>query len=89
MQETVPILIHLGGRQYKIKVSAEDEAQVRKMLAEIHQKNLQIKEQFPGRDEQDYLAMTLMDYISSRKVEPKILPDIDQKIKSIFQLINE
>ena len=89
MQETVPILIHLGGRQYKIKVSAEDEAHVRKILAEIHQKHLQIKEQFPGRDEQDYLAMTLMDYISSRKVEPQILPDIDQKIKSIFQLINE
>lgn len=89
MQETVPILIHLGGRQYKIKVSAEDEALVRRILAEIHQKNLQIKEQFPGRDEQDYLAMTLMDFITSRKVEPQILPDIDQKIKAIFQLISE
>lgn len=60
-------MIHLGNRQYKVKVAPDHEASVRSLVQEITQKTQALRSQFPGRDEQDYLAMTLLDFITSKQ----------------------
>ena len=65
MSEAQSISIRLGNRQYKLKVATENEESVRQSLVKITEKTNQLKQQFPGRDEQDYLAMTLIDYITT------------------------
>lgn len=70
MSESQSISIRLGNRQYKLKVAPENEEAVRQSLVMINEKTNQLKQQFPGRDEQDYLAMTLIDYITSQSNQP-------------------
>jgi len=70
MSEAQSISIRLGNRQYKLKVAIENEESVRQSLVKITEKTNQLKQQFPGRDEQDYLAMTLIDYITTHTNQP-------------------
>ncbi len=70
MSDTVSISIRLGNRQYKIKVATKNEEIVRQIMLAINDKTTKLKSNFPGRDEQDYLAMTLIDYITSNAEQP-------------------
>ena len=70
MSESQSISIRLGNRQYKLKVAPENEEAVRQSLLMINEKTNQLKQQFPGRDEQDNLAMTLIDYITTQSNQP-------------------
>lgn len=62
--EPITVNIPLGKRQYKIKIAAEHEARVRDLIEQIQETNKTLRQQFPGRDEQDYLAMTLIDFVN-------------------------
>ena len=62
--ETISVNIPLGNRQYKIKIAPENEARVRNAIEHIQQTSKSLRQQFPGRDEQDYLAMTLIDFVN-------------------------
>lgn len=90
--ENVSILIHLGNRQYKVKVAPEHEASVRTLVQEITQKTQALRDQFPGRDEQDYLAMTLLDFITSKRSDVNsdaslVDPALKERILQIQQLL--
>ncbi|HLK28689.1 MAG TPA: cell division protein ZapA [Puia sp.] len=60
MQELIPINIILGDRTYRIKIEPADEQDVRKTLKTINDKILEFKNQFAGKDMQDYIAMVLL-----------------------------
>ncbi len=60
MQELIPINIVLGDRTYRIKIEPADEQDVRKTLKTINDKILEFKNQFAGKDMQDYVAMVLL-----------------------------
>ena len=66
MNEAVSISIKLANRAYKIKVAPEQEAHVRRAMQLISETSLKLKKSFPGRDEQDYMAMTLIDFITTQ-----------------------
>ena len=72
MSELVSITIKLLNRAYRIKAAAVDEGIVRNTAQAINDKLAELKKAFPGRDEQDYLAMTLIDFITSSKEEPAV-----------------
>ena len=67
MNDQVSISIKLCNRVYKIKVAAENEVTVRTTAQAINDKLAEIKKNFPGRDDEDYLAMTLIDHMTSIK----------------------
>lgn len=60
MSELLPISATIGDRTYRIKVEAHEEAQVRETLQQIHNKILELKSVYVGKDMQDYIAMTLL-----------------------------
>ena len=62
MSEQVSISIKLCNRTYRIKVAAENEAKVRQIMQQIGDKIADLKKNFPGRDDHDYMAMTLIDH---------------------------
>ncbi|MFX8519976.1 cell division protein ZapA, partial [Acinetobacter baumannii] len=47
-------------RNYRLKVSSEDEALVRKTTKLINDKIIEFKSQFAGKDTQDYVSMVLI-----------------------------
>lgn len=88
--EPITVNIPLGKRQYKIKIAPEHEARVRELIEQIQETNKTLRQQFPGRDEQDYLAMTLIDFVS--KAETPVESnnaEIIKQLNTIDQLLGE
>ena len=94
MDNHIPITAKLGNRQYRLRVPAEREEQVRQALQRIQDTATRLRKEFPGRDEQDYLAMTLMDFLSSdvpqqdktsASPEPS---DLQQRLQRLSQLLD-
>jgi cell division protein ZapA len=93
MSEAISISLRLGNRQYKLKVAPEHEEHVRKSIQVINDKMLELKKTFTGRDEQDYMAMTLLDYITRNDAPQhvqieKIDDAIMTKLNSISNLLD-
>lgn len=62
METLIPVNILIGDRNYRIKVSPEDEEHVRKTVKTINEKIIEFKTNFAGKDMQDYVAMVLIWY---------------------------
>ena len=62
MQTLIAINIGIGDRTYRIKVTPEDEEQVRKTIKIINDKIIEYKTEFAGKDMQDYVSMVLLWY---------------------------
>ena len=99
MSEPVSITIKLANRTYKIKVAPEQEEHVRRAMQLISDTSNKLKKSFPGRDEQDYMAMTLIDYITTHSSPSQATPvtatspnaneaEIILKLKQLSQLFD-
>jgi cell division protein ZapA len=62
MQTLIPINVPVGDRTYRIKITPEDEEQVRKTIKTINEKILEYKTEFAGKDMQDYISMVVLWY---------------------------
>ena len=60
MDNLIPLNLVIGDRNYRVKVKPEDEEVVRKTVKTIHDKLVEFKTQFAGKDMQDYIAMVLV-----------------------------
>lgn len=70
MSELIPISALIGDRTFRIKVEPKNEEQVRRTLDLINNKILEFKQQFAGKDMQDYLAMTLLWFATQPAAAP-------------------
>ena len=92
MSQDVSINIKICNRNYKIKVAVENEQIVRDSIHKIVENIDKFHQHFPGRDDQDYMAMTLIDFITSSNnnlSQSKNDQEIVKKIKHINQLLNQ
>jgi hypothetical protein len=62
MQDLMTINVLIGDRTYRVKIDPKDEETVRRTLKTINNKILEFKNQFSGKDIQDYIAMVLLWY---------------------------
>lgn len=87
MEGLIPVNIIIGDRSYRIKVSAEDEEQVRKTVKTINDKVIEFKTNFSGKDMQDYIAMVLIWYATQVSTDaPSSLTNSDDSTSiSILQ----
>lgn len=63
----MPVTIRLLQRTYRIRIPQDEEESVRHIIQSIQDRLMEMKKLFPGRDEQDYLAMTLIEYVTTLK----------------------
>jgi cell division protein ZapA (FtsZ GTPase activity inhibitor) len=82
MINPISITIKFCNRSYRIKVEAENEAIVRERVKSIQLKMDDLKKTFPGRDDHDYMAMTMIDYVTAfdEKKEHTKEPSFDDSI---------
>lgn len=93
MSNEISINIKIANRNYKIKVAADHEEIVRDSLHKITEKMNTFHKNFPGRDDQDYMAMTLIDYITAdnnvlSKKENKYDETVEKELKKINDLLD-
>ena len=92
MQEMIPINIVIGDRSYRIKVNPSDEEVVRKTVKTIHEKVIEFKTQFAGKDMQDYVAMVLVWFatqISAVQASENIHPELNQRLEAIEKQLDQ
>ncbi|MFV0606336.1 MAG: cell division protein ZapA [Niabella sp.] len=63
----IPININIADRVYRIKISPEDESSVRNSIKIINDKITDFKNNFPGKDMQDYISMVLVWFATEAK----------------------
>ncbi len=67
MSELIPVNIVIADRTYRIKTKPEDEEVIRKTVKLINDKVFEFKEQFAGKDMQDYVAMVIIWYATQNQ----------------------
>ena len=60
MDELIPLNLVIGDRSYRVRIQPKDEEVVRKTVKTIHDKVVEFKTAFAGKDMQDYIAMVLV-----------------------------
>ncbi len=89
MSQDVSINIKICNRNYKLKVAPENEQIVRESINRITENINKFHQHFPGRDDQDYMAMTLLDFItSSENRQSRASEQEDQSIINKLEHIN-
>jgi len=58
------INVNIGGRNYPLTISRNEEEQIRKAVSEINNNIKNLKENYAVKDMQDLLAMTVLQYAS-------------------------
>jgi cell division protein ZapA (FtsZ GTPase activity inhibitor) len=62
LETLIPITITIGDRSFRIKVESANEEAVRKTTRFLNDKLLEFKQNFAGKDMQDYVSMVLIWY---------------------------
>jgi cell division protein ZapA len=60
MSELIPVNIMIADRSYRLKITADEEELVRKTGKIINEKIMEFKNDFAGKDMQDYVSMALL-----------------------------
>ena len=91
-QETKSITIVVGGRPYPLKIKAEDEKAIRKIVKEVNEKINRFQLTYTNKDKQDCLAMALLTYaVDLHKVKQTTTPDsvLSSKLTRLDAFLDE
>jgi cell division protein ZapA len=67
MSDLIPINLVIGDRTYRVRINADDEEKVRKLIKVINDRVLEFKYKFAGKDMQDYIAMVLLWFVTEQQ----------------------
>ena len=64
--QLIPASIVIADRTYRIRIHQKDEEAVRRTVKAINDKIIEFKNQFAGKDMQDYVSMVLLWYATEQ-----------------------
>lgn len=84
----------IADRPYPLKVEAESEADIRKIVKKINDTLVRFQQTYSRKDKQDCLALTLLSYaIDLRKAEQNLQqaqsPELSHRIDQLDQLLQQ
>lgn len=87
-KEMIPVTLWLAGRGYRIKIQQKDEELVRLAVKVADEKINELRHQFAGKDDQDFVAMCLLMYASDQIINDNRLQPVQQyKIEQMIERI--
>lgn len=91
MDALIPVTILIGDRTYRLKIDAEDEERVRKSVKLINEKIAEFKNNFAGKDMQDFISMVLIWFATEQMKnngETTLLHDTINRLAQMEQMID-
>ena len=92
-EDLVLLNVWLAGRSYRIKVKPEEEAAVRRAVKLADERVMEMRTQYAGKDDQDFLAMVLLTYAADGAVDaasnPLLKTEIGKMIRNIDAVLGE
>jgi cell division protein ZapA (FtsZ GTPase activity inhibitor) len=90
-ENTISIKVWLAGRSYPIRIKPEEESAVRKAVKLADEKIHEMRAQYAGKDDQDFMAMCLLSYAADSALEsynsPVLQEELDKLSKKIDKVI--
>ena len=91
-EELIPVTVWLGGRSYRIRIKSEQEEAVRKAVKLAEEKVIEMRTHYAGKDDQDFLAMTLLTYateVATGDTNVLLKSEVDEMISRIDNVIEK
>ena len=92
MSELIPVNILIADRSYRLKIEPADEEMVRKTAALINDKIGEFRNQFAGKDMQDYVSMVLLWFATEQNqsgIELVKLEEAAEKLNSLEKMVDK
>jgi cell division protein ZapA len=67
-KDLIPVNVWLAGRSYRIRINPQDEEAVRKAVKLAEEKIQELRTQYAGKDDQDFMAMCLLTYATDSAI---------------------
>ncbi|MCD6011056.1 MAG: cell division protein ZapA [Flavipsychrobacter sp.] len=88
-EETISIKVWLAGRSYPIRIKPEEESAVRKAVKLADEKIHEMKAQYAGKDDQDFMAMCLLSYAADSAIESYNNPVLQEELDKLSRRIDK
>jgi cell division protein ZapA len=88
-EQLLPINVWLAGRSYRIRIKPEDEEAVRKAVKIADDKIKEMRSNYAGKDDQDYVAMSLLMYAADSAVDIFNNPSLIKEIQKLANKIDK
>lgn len=87
------LTVTIAGRPYPLKIKANDEPVIRRIVKEVNEKVNKFQLTYPNREKQDCLAMALLAYAvdlhKATSQQHASSPDLSEKLSRIQSLLDE
>jgi len=84
----IPVNLWLAGRSYRIRIKADEEEAVRKAVKLADDKITELKVNFAGKDDQDFVAMCLLMYAADSATETFNSPFLKEELNEMMEKID-
>jgi hypothetical protein len=65
-EQIISVSVQLGNRSYRLKIPSAIEGGFRSSLHGLNKRYAKLRNSFPGRDQQDYLALCVLEYLAEQ-----------------------
>jgi cell division protein ZapA len=87
-EQLLAINVWLAGRSYRIRIRAEEEEAVRKAVKLADAKIMEMRNNYAGKDDQDFVAMCLLMYAADSAIETFHSPIVKQELGDLIGKID-
>jgi len=87
-EELIPINVWLAGRSYRIRITPGEEEAVRKAVKQADAKITELRTQYAGKDDQDFVAMCLLSYAADGAISTFNHPLLQQELSEMAKKID-
>ncbi len=88
-ENTISIKVWLAGRSYPIRIKPEEESAVRKAVKLADEKIHEMRAQYAGKDDQDFMAMCLLSYAADSALESYNSPVLQEELEKLSKKIDK
>ena len=88
-ENTIAIKVWLAGRSYPIRIRPEEESAVRKAVKLADEKVREMRSQYAGKDDQDFMAMCLLSYAADSAIESFNNPVMHEELEKLSKKIDK
>lgn len=88
-KDTILISVWLAGRSYPVRIKPEEESAVRKAVKLADQKVNEMRSHYAGKDDQDFMAMTLLSYAADNALESYNNPLLQDELNKLSSKIDK
>ncbi|MEI6184341.1 MAG: cell division protein ZapA [Bacteroidota bacterium] len=85
-EELIPVNILIGDRSYRLKIEIQHEEVLRKTAKLVNEKITEYRNEFAGKDTQDYIAMVLLWMATEQQKSQQYIIEAQETTKQLESL---